>query len=100
MELKITAELDGKTVKQILHTHLALSRACVSRLKRLEDGILLENERVTVRAQVSQGQILTLALEDREEEERRFGYNMQVIHFSICPQMGNEILNLSKILSM
>ena len=28
----------------------------------------------------------------REEEERRFGYNMQVIHFSICPQMGNEIL--------
>ena len=69
MELKITAELDGMTVKQILYSHLALSRACVSRLKRLEDGILLENERVTVRATVRVGQSLSLALEDREEEE-------------------------------
>jgi len=32
----------------------------------------------------------------REEEERRFGYNMQVIYFSICPQMGNEIFFKNK----
>ncbi len=69
MELKITAELAGKDVKYILHSYLALSRACVSRLKRLDDGIMLDSVRVTVRAVVSQGQILSLALEDREEEE-------------------------------
>ncbi|MBQ3101239.1 MAG: RluA family pseudouridine synthase [Clostridia bacterium] len=69
MELKITKELADKEIKYILHSHLMLSRASVSRLKRLEDGILLDSIRVTVRAKAAEGQTLTLALEDRFEEE-------------------------------
>ena len=69
MELIISKELADKEIKYILHSHLMLSRASVSRLKRLEDGILLDSQRVTVRAKVQEGQTLTLALEDRFEEE-------------------------------
>lgn len=69
MELIIPKELADKEIKYILHSHLMLSRASVSRLKRLDDGILLDSQRVTVRARVTEGQILTLALEDRFEEE-------------------------------
>lgn len=69
MELKITEELDGLSVKQILFSHLGLSRACVSRLKRLDDGILLDSQRVTVRAVTTKGQTLCVALEDRNEEK-------------------------------
>ncbi len=69
MELRISAELAGKDVKYILHSYLGLSRASVSRLKRIDDGILLDSVRVTVRAVVSVGQILSLTLEDREDEE-------------------------------
>lgn len=69
MEFIIPKELEDREIKYILHSHLMLSRASVSRLKRLDNGILLDSQRVTVRAKVRCGQILTLALEDRLEEE-------------------------------
>ena len=69
MELRITSDLANKEIKYILHSVLMLSRASVSRLKRLEDGILLDSRRVTVRERVAEGQMLSLALEDRAEEE-------------------------------
>lgn len=40
----------------------------MSRLKRLEDGILLNGCRVTVRATLTEGDLLSLAAEDRPEE--------------------------------
>lgn len=69
MELRIPCELAGKDIKYILHSYLGLSRASVSRLKRLDDGIVLDGTHVTVRAVVMQDQILSLALEDRADEE-------------------------------
>ncbi|MBQ7161468.1 MAG: RluA family pseudouridine synthase [Clostridia bacterium] len=68
MEFRITPEYDGKNVKYILRTVLGLSRACVMRIKYMPDGILLGGRRVTVRAEVRAGDVLTLALEDREED--------------------------------
>jgi len=69
MEFRITVDLANKEIKYILHSVFGLSRASVSRLKRLEDGILLDMRRVTVRERVAEGQTLTLALEDRPDEE-------------------------------
>lgn len=69
MEIRITSDLADKEIKYILHSVLGLSRASVSRLKRLEDGILLDSRRVTVRERVAEGQMLSLTLEDRAEEE-------------------------------
>ena len=71
MDLRIAREYDGKEIKYLLHTVLGLSRACVMRIKYMPDGIMLDGERVTVRAVVREGQTLSLALEDREEDENR-----------------------------
>lgn len=69
MEYIISPENDGKQVKYILHSVLGLSRACVMRIKYMPDGILLDGVRVTVRAAVKEGQVLTCAVEDRAEDE-------------------------------
>ena len=66
MEIIIDERLDGATVKRILFGELALSHALVSRLKRLDDGILLNGERVTVRAALKSGDVLSIATEDRD----------------------------------
>lgn len=72
MELLVSKELDGATVKHILFSVLGMSHACVSRLKRLSDGILLNGESVTVRAAVRENDLLVLAVEDREEDRNPY----------------------------
>jgi len=67
VEHNVLKEEDGLTVKQILQTRLTLSRACINRLKKLDDGIVLNGARVTVRAAVREGDVLSLAVEDRED---------------------------------
>ncbi len=68
MEYRITAEDSGKTVKQYLFGVLRLSRAQVTKLKENCEGIRLNGSHVSVRQMISEGDILTLGLEDREEE--------------------------------
>lgn len=64
MIYKISAEENGKTVKEILRYGVGLSLAFTKRLKFLENGILLNGKCVTVRATVREGDILSLATED------------------------------------
>ena len=72
MKIIIGPEYDNLTVKKILFDRLGFSRAAVIRLKNLPDGIMLDGKRVTVRASVREGQKLTLAAEDREEDENPY----------------------------
>lgn len=67
MVYKISAEEGGKTVKEILRYGVGLSLAFTKQLKFLENGIMLNGERVTVRKIVAEGDILTLATEDIEK---------------------------------
>ena len=64
MIIEVGRELDGLLVRELLNTRLELSRRAVSDLKNNESGILLNGERVTVRARLSEGDVLELALEN------------------------------------
>ena len=65
---KISAEENGKTVKEILRYRVGLSLAFTKKLKFIENGIMLNGEKVTVRKTVKEGDILFLATEDAEEK--------------------------------
>lgn len=64
MRYVVNAADEGMTVKELLFGRLGLSKAFIKHLKFLENGIMLDGERVTVRRVLKQGDILTLALED------------------------------------
>ncbi len=63
MEITVTAEMDGKSVKSVLAA-VNMSSTLLRRLKRRERGITLDGEPVTVRAVVKEGQTLSLKTED------------------------------------
>ena len=54
-------------VKSVLTKELHISRRQLIALKNREDGILLNGERVTVRARLKPGDVLSLATEDGED---------------------------------
>ncbi|MBE6632369.1 MAG: RluA family pseudouridine synthase [Ruminococcaceae bacterium] len=58
----------GRSIKDFLIKDLALSRRMISKLKKDQNGILLNGKRVTVRALLSVGDELMLRTEDGEEE--------------------------------
>lgn len=62
LQLHITSELSGKTVDSLLRKHLELSGTVIRRIKWLEDGILVDGTRVTVRYRVTEGQVLSVRL--------------------------------------
>lgn len=68
MIYKISAEENGKTVKEILRYGVGLSLAFTKQLKFLDNGIMLNGEKVTVRRTVSTGDILFLATEDVQKD--------------------------------
>ena len=68
MIYKISAEENGRTVKEILRFGVGLSLAFTKQLKFLDNGIMLNGERVTVRRVVSEGDVLFLATEDIQRE--------------------------------
>ena len=68
MDYLIEKKYDGKTVKEMIRCPLGISMATLKHLKFLEHGILLNGERVTVRATVRTGDVLTLAIEDDETD--------------------------------
>ncbi len=71
MDYIISSGFRGKTVSDYLKKTLALSRAEIVRLKSRERGILLNGVRVTVRAVLSEGDVLSLDRADSAEEENR-----------------------------
>ncbi len=71
MTVEILPLWNDKTVSDFLRG-VGYSHKAVSRLKRLEDGILLNGTRVTVRAILHTGDRLSLAVEDRPEEENPY----------------------------
>ena len=70
LELNITPELAGIKVDTLMKKHLHLSGTVVRRVKWLEDGILLDGQRVNTRALPRAGQVLSVRLSD---SERRSG---------------------------
>ena len=60
-------EHDGMTVLQILKNVICLSGGMIRHIKFLDDGILLNSERVTVRAVLREGDILEINTSDGEE---------------------------------
>lgn len=62
---------NNKTVSDFLKG-VGYSHKAISRLKRLEDGIVLNGTRVTVRAILHTGDSLSLGVEDRIEEENPY----------------------------
>lgn len=69
MEIIIDEKHDGVMLSNYLKYELKLSGRSISRLKRVDDGILLCGRPVTVRAILSSGDTLCLATEDRESPE-------------------------------
>ena len=68
MVFLITEEFDNKSLLSFLQNGLSVSRKAISRLKRLEKGMMLNGERVTVRALLHKGDSLHLELDDLPEE--------------------------------
>ena len=64
LQLHITPELAGRTVDVLLRRHLELSGTVIRRIKWLEDGIMVDGKKVTVRYQVTEGQVLSVRLTD------------------------------------
>ena len=64
MIFTVTKEHDGMTVLQILKNTVCLSGAMIKHIKFLDDGIVLNGERVTVRRIVREGDILELNTSD------------------------------------
>ena len=64
LELTITPELAGIKVDTLLKKHLGLSGTVVRRVKRLEDGILVDGLRVNTRFCPGAGQVLSVRLSD------------------------------------
>lgn len=65
----VSAEDNGKTVKELLHGKLKLSSALIKHLKFLDNGIMLGDQKVTVRKTVTTGDVLSLAVEDTQISE-------------------------------
>lgn len=64
LQLHITPALSGRTVDSLLRRELALSGTVIRRVKWLEDGILVDGRRVTVRYSVTAGETLSVRLTD------------------------------------
>ncbi len=70
MDLTIGAELDGKTVLDVMRRTLGISGATVKHLKFKENGITVDGEHATVRRVLHIGEVLSLAIEDTETPEK------------------------------
>lgn len=64
LTIRIGDELTGLSVHHLLRYKLKLSGTLLRRIKWLEDGILLDGDRVTTRAVVQKGQELSVRLSD------------------------------------
>jgi len=70
MDILIDKAFHGLTIKKVLLDRLSYSRAAVTSLKFKENGILVNGEHKTVRHVLSEGETLSLALEDQRPSPR------------------------------
>lgn len=76
MQYTVKAEDSGKTVKTLIAELLQPSSKMLKYLKYREDGILLNSSRVTVRATVREGDLLTLSLLDPQDAQSPEAVNL------------------------
>jgi len=69
MDYLISSDNDGRLALEIIR-ELGISHSTLKKLKFADDGILLNGERITVRKTVCEGDILSLAVEDKETPEK------------------------------
>lgn len=70
MDILIDEAFHGLTVKKVLLNRLSYSRAAVTSLKFKENGIRVNGEHVTVRHVLTEGEVLSLSLEDTAPSPR------------------------------
>ena len=70
LELLVDKSRAGKTVLEVLRHELGLSSKLIKHLKFSDRGILVEGKHVTVRYLLSEGELLSLALEDEVSGEK------------------------------
>lgn len=70
MDILIDKAFAGLTIKKVLLDRLSYSRAAVTSLKQKENGILVNGAHQTVRYVLSEGETLSLALEDTKPSPR------------------------------
>ncbi len=68
MDILIDAEYAGLTVREVLRRKLGYSANMIKKLKFSENGILVDGKFVTVRHELSPGETLSLAVEDKESD--------------------------------
>lgn len=68
MDILIDKEKAGKNIRQLLRGDMGYSSGMLKRLKFSPGGILVNGEFVTVRYQLKEGDILSIACEDKEED--------------------------------
>ena len=78
MKYIVKAEDEGITVKELLFERMGLSKAFVKHLKFIDNGIILNQEKVTVRRVLHSGDVLTLALDDERTAEHLTPVNIPV----------------------
>lgn len=67
LTLTVDESTAGRTVKSLLGHELAASEAHISRLKRRENGLLLNGERCYVTARVQNGDVLSMEIGDEPD---------------------------------
>ena len=68
MEIVIDKSIAGKDIRTLLRQDMGFSSAMVKKLKFTEGGILVNGGFVTVRYELREGDVLALAVEDRQED--------------------------------
>ena len=64
---EVTEKYAGKSVKSVMEGPLQISRGLISRLKRREDGICVNDKKVYTNYLLNQGDTLSINVEDRKE---------------------------------
>ena len=72
MRIDIDEKYDGLSVREYLFRVLGFSVASVKRVKYREGGITVNGDQVTVRRILRAGDVLSLAVEDTEEDENKY----------------------------
>ncbi len=68
MDIIVESELNGLMIRDVLQKKLRYSYNMIKKLKFRENGILVNGEFVTVRYVLKEGDVLSLAVEDKEED--------------------------------
>ena len=80
--LRFENEFAGLTILSVLTSKLAFSKKTIAKLKKKEDGILLNGSHATVRALIREGDILTINCDDGEDEE-----NSKLVPSNVLPNI-------------